>query len=141
MSDNPEVAALQDVLAGEHAAVYVLGVLGAQTSQSQQPTLYARITSAFVVHRDRRDELIATITALSATPVAAEAAYQVPADLSTPARVEAAALRIERGCASAYAYAVANSSGTHRAWQITALLDAAAREIGFGGAPETFPGL
>lgn len=138
---NPEVAALQDVLAGEHAAVYVLGVLGAQTSQSQQPTLYERVTAAFVVHRQRRDELIATLTGLGADPVAAEVAYRVPADLSSPARVEAAALRIERGCAAAYAYAVANTSGTNRAWQTTALLDAATREIGFGGTPEVLPGL
>lgn len=138
---SPEITALQDVLAAEHAAVYVLGVLGAQTSQSRQPGLYDEVSSAFITHRTRRDELIATLTALGADPIAAQAAYRVPADLSTSALVAATALRIERGCAAAYAYAVANTSGARRAWQTAALLDAAAREIGFGGAPETLPGL
>lgn len=138
---SPEVAALQDVLAAEHAAVYVLAVLGAQTSQSRQPSLYDQVSSAFIVHRIRRDELIATLEGLGAEPVAAEAAYRVPTDLSTSALIEATALRIERGCAAAYAYAVANTTGARRAWQTAALLDAAAREIGFGGVPETLPGL
>lgn len=141
MSDTSATAALQQVLAGEHAAVYVYGVLGGQTSQSAQPSLYDHVTSAFAVHRERRDALIATIGRLGATPVAAAAAYQVPADLSTPTLVAATALRIERGCAAAYAYAVANTSGADRSWATAALLDAATRELGFGGAPQTLPGL
>jgi hypothetical protein len=140
-AQSPAVAALQDVLAGEHAAVYVYGVLGAQTSASGQPSLYASLTGAFAAHRDRRDALIATIGRLGATPVAADAAYQVPADLSTPGLVRATALRIERGCAATYAYAVASTTGEQRSWMTTALLDAARREIAFGGAPEALPGL
>ena len=34
--------AQQATLAGEHAAVYLFGVFGAQASQSRQPALYAR---------------------------------------------------------------------------------------------------
>lgn len=141
MSERATVAALQDVLAAEHAAVYVYSVLGAQTSQSAQPELYGRITSAFLTHRARRDQLIAMIGGLGADPVAAQAAYDVPADLSATDRVTAAALRLERGCAATYAYAVASTTGHRRSWATTALLDAAAREIGFGGSPQTLPGL
>lgn len=140
-TDVATTAALQDVLAAEHAAVYVYSVLGAQTSQSSQATLYAGISSAYLIHRQRRDDLIARIGELGAGPVAASAAYEVPADLSTAARIEAVALRLERACAATYAYAVASTSGGDRGRATTALLDAARREIGFGGKPEAFPGL
>ncbi|MCL2614368.1 MAG: ferritin-like domain-containing protein, partial [Nocardioidaceae bacterium] len=95
--ESPTVAALQDVLAGEHAAVYVYGVLGAQTSRSRQRTLYEDVIGAFLAHRQRRDRLTATITRLGDQPVAADPAYDVPADLSTSTHVEAAALHVERG--------------------------------------------
>jgi hypothetical protein len=64
--------AQQATLAGEHAAVYLFGVFGAQASQSRQPVLYARLLDAFRVHRRRRDQLTATIAASGADPVASE---------------------------------------------------------------------
>ena len=140
-TQDAAVAALQDVLAGEHAAVYVYSVLGAQTSESAQASLFDRLSSAFVVHRQRRDALIDTIAALGSEPVAADPAYQVPADLGSPAKVARVALGIERGCAATYAYGVANTTGANRSWCTAALLDAATREIGFGGSPQTLPGL
>jgi len=141
MTTDASVAALQDVLAAEHAAVYVYGVLGAQTSQSAQPTLYTRVTSAFVTHRARRDALIARIGQLGGDPVAASPAYAVPADLASAERVDAVALKLETACAATYAYAVASTTGQDRSWATTALLDAAAREVGYGGRPQPFPGL
>ena len=48
--------AQQAALAGEHAAVYLFGVFGAQASQSRQPAWYARLLDAFHVHRRRRDQ-------------------------------------------------------------------------------------
>jgi hypothetical protein len=141
VTTDAATAALQDVLAAEHAAVYVYGVLGAQTSRSTQAALYTRVTSAFLAHRDRRDELTSRISALGAKPVPAAAAYDVQPDLSTEARISAAALHLEHSCAATYAYAVASTTGADRTWAITALMDAARREIGFGGKPEAFPGL
>lgn len=141
MTTDAAVAALQDVLAAEHAAVYVYSVLGAQTSQSTQPSLYARVTSAFVTHRARRDALLVRIGQLGGDPVAASPAYAVPADLSRPDRIDAVALKLETACAATYAYAVASTTGHDRSWATTALVDAAAREVGFGGRPEAFPGL
>ena len=52
--------ALQQTLAGEHAAVYVYGVLGGRVSSSEQPDLARRLSSAYAVHRGRRDTRTAT---------------------------------------------------------------------------------
>ena len=41
--------ALQRTLAGEHAAVYVYGVLGGRVSESAEPDLSSRLTSAYEV--------------------------------------------------------------------------------------------
>jgi hypothetical protein len=36
---------------------------------------------------------------------------------------------------------VAASAGATRAWAVSALIDTAAAELGFGGAPEPLPGM
>lgn len=135
-----ETDALQDVLADEHAALYVYGVLGARTSQSATPELYAALRAAYDAHRTRRDDLTGSIAADGATPVAAATAYELPAGLDTADGVAAAALELERSCAAAYAGAVASTTSDRRAWAVTALNDAAVRELGFRGTPEMFPG-
>lgn len=131
---------LQDTLAGEHAAVWVYGVLGGQTSRSKQPGLFAAVEGAYTTHRSRRDQLIRTITDLGGTPVASEAGYSLPRDVGTAAGVQATGLGIERRCAATYAALVARSSAAQRAWAITALTDAAIRQLRFRGSPEIFPG-
>jgi hypothetical protein len=133
--------ALQTALAAEHAAVFVYGALGGQTSQSGAPTLYAEVTDGYVTHRGRRDRLIALIEAAGREPVAAEPGYDLPADLSTPAAVADRALALERACAATYAFVVASTTGDDRKWAIDALLDTAVRELSFGGKPERLPGL
>lgn len=141
MSAAAQVDALQTTLAAEHAAVFVYGALGGQTSQSADPGLYAEVTSAYLAHRDRRDQLTEAIAAAGEDPVAAEAGYDLPADLSTPVAVAERALRLERACAATYAYLVGSTTGRHRRWAVDALLDAATRGLAFGGSPETLPGL
>lgn len=136
---SPE--ALQTALAAEHAAVFVYGALGGQTSQSGAPSLYASITDAYVTHRARRDELIALIEAAGREPVPAEPGYQLPADLSTAGAIAGRALELERACAATYAFVVGSTSGTERKWAVDALLDAALRGLEFGGKPERLPGL
>jgi hypothetical protein len=133
--------ALQTALAAEHAAVFVYGALGGQTSQTDDPTLYAEITDAYVTHRDRRDQLIAMIVGQGREPVAAEPGYDLPADLSTAIAVADRALTLERSCASTYAFVVASTRGETREWAVTTLIDTAVRELGFGGKPERLPGL
>jgi hypothetical protein len=133
--------ALQTALAAEHAAVFVYGALGGQTSQSDDPTLYAEVTDAYVTHRGRRDRLIALLEGDGRQPVAAEPGYDLPADLSTPVAIAGRALALERACAETYAFVVASTTAEDRTWAIDALLDTAVRELSFGGKPERLPGL
>ncbi|GAA3824492.1 ferritin-like domain-containing protein [Nocardioides panacisoli] len=133
--------ALQTTLAAEHAAVFVYGALGAQTSQSATPQLFADVTDAYTTHQQRRDALIAIIEDAGGDPVAAQAGYELPEDLSTPAAVTGRALRLEQGAASTYAFLVASTTGRERSWGVDALVDTAVRELRFGGRPETLPGL
>ncbi|MDO9494642.1 MAG: ferritin-like domain-containing protein [Nocardioides sp.] len=135
-----EPSALQTTLAAEHAAVYVLGVLGAQTSQSATPELFAAVSDTYAAHRARRDHLTRTITALGERPVPGEVAYEVPVDLSTVEAVTRRALRLERECATTYAFLVGSTTGDLRAWAMRTLQMTAVRELVFRGTPEMFPG-
>lgn len=134
------VKALQTTLAAEHAAIYVYGALGAQTSQTGAPVLYAALTDAYEAHRAQRNQLIAILTDLAEEPVVAEPAYELPADLSTTDAVAARALELERASASTYAYLVANSPSAARRLAVNLLVQTAVRELAFRGTPETFPG-
>jgi hypothetical protein len=134
-------AALQQTLAGEHAAVYVYGVLGGRVSASAQASLATRLSSAYVVHRGRRDQLVAMVRAGGADPVASEVSYELPNPSRTPAQLAAAALVVERRCAAVYAAMVGSTARANRQWAIDALADSAVRQLTFGGAPEPFPGV
>jgi hypothetical protein len=134
-----ELAALQDILAGEHAALWVLGVIGGQVSESKQPTLHDDISDAYRAHRSRRDQLVARITALTAAPVAANPAYAL-GEVDTTALATAAALKVEQRASTLYADAVSRTSGTDRGWAVNALIDAAVRQLRFRGSPEIYPG-
>jgi hypothetical protein len=138
---DPVVDALQTTLAAEHAAVFVYGALGAQTSESGAPDLYAALTAAYTAHRTRRDDLMARLHAAGAEPIAAEPGYALPADLATPAAVTTRARELEEAAAATYAYLVASTADDARGWAIEALLDAAVRGLGFGARPDRLPGL
>lgn len=135
-----DVTALQTALAAEHAAVFAYGVLGGQTSQSAQPELYAALQAAYALHRGHRDLLTAELRDLGAEPAAAEPAYDIAGDLTTPEAVRAHARGLEDGCASTYLFVVGSTTGRLRRWAITALTDAAVRALGFGGEPTALPG-
>ncbi len=72
------VEALQKALAAEHAAVHLYGLLGAQSSKSRQPALFARLERTYAAHRASRDRLTVMVSAKGADPVAAEVDYEVP---------------------------------------------------------------
>lgn len=143
------VEAQQATLAGEHAAVYLYGVLGAQASESRQPALYARLVDAFHVHRKRRDQLTVAIAASGADPVPSEVSYDLPGPTGTPtatgsasnaAELNDAALRVERRIARTYGQLVESTAGAERRWALVALDDSAVRQLEFRGTPEMFPG-
>ena len=132
--------ALQDTLAAEHAAVYVLGYLGAQTSESTQPALYAALGESYATHRARRDQLVSRVLDEDADPVAALAAYELDDVAQAPAAITARALLLEEDCAATYGYLVASSPSDRRRYAVDLLADAALRSLTFGGTPQDFPG-
>jgi hypothetical protein len=134
------VTALQRALAAEHAALHVYGALGARTSASDTPRLFADVTAAYTAHRSRRDQLTARLLDRGADPVPAEPAYVLPEAMATPEEVSRAALALERTCTETYAWVVGQTSGTDRRWAVGALTSSAVRELAFRGSPEIFPG-
>jgi len=132
---------LQQALAGEHAAVYVYGVLGARVSQSKEPTLAAQLTAAYTVHRGRRDQLVALVRTAHGDPVPAALSYRLPNDAGTTDQLRDAALVTEHRCSAVYAQLVGSTSGTDRQWALRALDDSAVRELSFGGRPTPYPGV
>jgi predicted DNA-binding ribbon-helix-helix protein len=118
-----EQDALQATLAAEHAAVYVLTLIGSRTSASAERELYTALRAAYEAHRESRDALIGEIAGLDTT----DGRYQ-------------AALAVEHACASTYAALVGATSGDRRLEAIGLLNDVAARELSFRGTPEIFPG-
>jgi len=137
---TPEEA-LQTTLAGEHAAVYVYGVLGGRVSASAEPTLAADLRAAYTVHRGRRDQVTGIVRAAGADPVAPDVSYALPNEADTAERCRAAAAETERRCAEVYAAAVGSTARANRQWAIGALTDAAVRGLAFGDEPVGFPGI
>src|SRR3546814_15286449 len=83
------VEGLQSTLAAEHAAVWLYGVLGGQTSSSAQPSLSKRLGETYVIHRSRRDQLVRWLRDADDVPVASAVAYELLTEASPPAEVSA----------------------------------------------------
>jgi rubrerythrin len=132
---------VQRTLAGEHAAVYVYGVLGGRASASGAPELWKLITSAYTTHRGRRDQLAAMVRAMDEQPVAAEVSYTLPNRARSTRQIRSAALELEEASAARYAEMVGNTAQANRQWAIEALTDAAVRGLALGGQAEAFPGV
>ena len=132
-----QVEALQAALAGEHAAMYGVGVAGGKLSGA----LYRDATDTFESHRDNRDHLSALLVAAGQTPVAAEPAYDLPRPVTSTATATALILVIERRIAAVYGDLVeAAEQPAVRAFAIESLLGAATSQLSWGGAPVAFPG-
>jgi hypothetical protein len=135
------VGALQQTLAAEHAAVFVLAALGGRSSALPASPLREALDAAYAAHVERRDRLRTMISSEGVDPVAAEPAYRLPSPLDTAAQIAREALRVERACATTYAALVAATSDGERRWALVALVTTAVGEAAFGGAPEALPGL
>lgn len=134
---STEITPLQTAVAGEHAALWVLGVVGAQAPIDSP--LREQVTAAYRTHRAQRDHLVARITDLGGTPVPAEPAYTL-GDVSAQSAGYAAAHEVEQKAATIYADLVAHTTGADRTWAVTALVECSIRQLRFRGSPEIFPG-
>lgn len=135
-----EVAAAQDALAAEHAALWLAGVLGARTSATGTPALFAAVEDAYEAHRARRDGLTAWLRDAGADPVAAAPTYRLPGEVTSPGAVRRLGRQLEQATAGWWSALVASSVGDLRRDAAAALADAARREVALGGRPTAFPG-
>lgn len=132
--------ALQQVLAAEHACVWVLGFLGARVPAADA-SLGSVVRAAYEAHRDSRDRLSEILAARGTTPVAARADYDLPEPATTSAEVQGAARALEQQLLTSYAVAIGQTAGEDRQ-QLTGLLQTSAlRLLDLGDQPSDLPGL
>jgi hypothetical protein len=114
-----------------------VGVAGGKLNGAR----FQEATDTFARHRDNRDHLSALLVAAGETPVAAEAAYDLPQAVTNAATASALILFIERRIAPVYGDLVeAAEQAAVRSFAIESLLAAASAQIAWGGAPVAFPG-
>ena len=99
------VQALQAALAAEEAAIFGYGVAGAHLSGNRKSAAEQDWTR----HNEARDTLTAMISALGATPAAAQAFYQLPFEVHDAASAAKLAAYLEDGVTRAYLGIVAGS--------------------------------
>jgi hypothetical protein len=136
---TPAIAALQNALAAEQAAIYAYGVVGARLPQGSAEQ--AAATTDWVAHMRARDRLSALIMARGATPVPAAVAYELPGPVQTAAAAEALAATLEDRVAQAYLAVVALPVSSLRSFGAEQVRAAALRAQAWRGSVEAFPGL
>jgi hypothetical protein len=124
------LAALQAALAAEDAAIFGYGVAGAHLSGTRKTG-----------HNEARDTLTAMISALGATPVAAQAYYRLPSQVHSAASAMALAAYLEDGVTRAYLGLVAVSDQRLRTFGALAMQSSARRAAFWRGSTQAFPGL
>ena len=129
--------ALQAALAAEDAAIFGYGVAGAHLSGSRK----SAAEQAWTDHNEARDTLTAMISALGATPVAAQAFYRLPFEVADAASAVKLAAYLEEGVTRAYLGLVAVSETRLRAFGALAMQGPAERAAFWRGTTEAFPGL
>jgi uncharacterized protein DUF4439 len=103
---STEDAALGDVLAAEHAAVWGYGVVGAALPVDGR----APVAEGEQAHRDSRDRLSELLDGRDADPVPAEAGYQLPFPVLSAVDAAALAVVLEEGVSAAWV-ALLDSAG------------------------------
>lgn len=143
------VAALQRVLAAEHAAVYAYSVIGVHLAEQSQ---VERARALQERHRSVRDQVSAQIAARNATPQPAAASYTPDRPVTDPTSAQRWALSIELDCAAGYREQLSASASdadptAERAAALVGLTDSAKnafywRSLLTPASPTTaFPGL
>lgn len=137
MTGRDTVAALQEVLAAEHAVVYGYGVAGAR--MTGRPRRRAQLQ--WNRHRARRDELTGLVTGLGGEPEPTAATYSLPQPVESAREARAFAVLLEERLAAVWADAVAGLEGDLRDLAVRGLGDAAVAAALWRGGSVAFPGL
>ena len=133
----PALPALQAALAAEDAAIFGYPVAGAHLSGSRK----AAAVQDWTEHNEARDTLTAMISALGATPAAAQAFYQLPFAVTDAASAAKLAAYLEEGVTRAYLGLVAVSDRRLRMFGALAMQGPAERAAFWRGNTQAFPGL
>jgi hypothetical protein len=128
---------LQQALAGEHAAIYGYGVIGARLAPQQRRIAVA----ARNAHRSARDQLARLITSAGGAPVAAQDDYVVDVATANQTRLRNDLAGIEDRLCVLYAELVLSSQEDQRRLGIDQMQATAVRATGWRGSAQVFPGL
>jgi hypothetical protein len=119
------VAALQAVMAAEHAALWAYGLVAAY-----DPTASDTVTTMITSHQAVRDTAANLIVSGGATPVGPAPAYRTPAPVTDAKSALALALTIESDCAVAWRSVIGHTSDSSlRGTALSALTDCAMRMV------------
>lgn len=136
------VAALQNCLAAEHAALFGYGVLGGVLAGVPFGAAdLARARSAYAVHRELRDDLTVLISEAEVEPVAAAAVYDLPLTVRDRMGCRQLARLLEARTATVYGLAIAATVDEDRAFTAAALRGSVLREVGWGADVVPFPAI
>ncbi len=125
---EPEaVAALQQALAAEHAAIWTYGYIGAFDKDQLDVNRIATYTQQHVVTRDGSIDLI---TGVAGTPVRTEVAYALPVEVTDdPSTSRALAAVIESDCTKGWRFVIGSTDNAFlRDFAVAALSDSAVRQ-------------
>jgi hypothetical protein len=131
------LAAAQEALAAEHAAVYGYGVVGARVGDDRR----AEARQAYAAHQARRDALRRTVRDLGGQPVVAAPAYTLPFAVTDAAAAVRLAAVLEERVAGVYGDMVRATTDDLRGEAAGALREAAVRAVRWRGGSVPFPGL
>ena len=131
------VQAMQAALAAENAAIFGYAVGGAHLSGARKTAAEQDWTG----HTEARDTLATMISALGATPAAAQAYYRLPFAVHNATTATALAAYLEDGVTRAYLGLVAVSGEKWRTFGALAMQASAQRAAFWRGATQAFPGL
>lgn len=136
-------AALSDALAIEHSTIYGYGIVSALSP----PSVNGMVVEALDQHRQRRDDVIAMLTARKVTAPIAAAGYQLPLVVGSPADAARLAARMENDGAGAWRVVSEHAeTAQDRAFASTALIQSAVmaarwnRVLGAWPITTSFPG-
>lgn len=115
---------MQRALAGEHAAVYAYGVVGARLAGAGG----ALARAGYSAHQAARDAVAGLLRAANASPVAAQPGYLLPSPVDTPAAAIALAVLVETRLAVSYDAVIGTTDAAAlRRFAVTALTATATR--------------
>jgi Domain of unknown function (DUF4439) len=139
VEDSVVVDALNDTLAGEHAALYAYGVIGGRLDYDSRPVREA--TAAWETHQRRRAGLTALVESGGGSPVSAEPGYRLPTEVRRVSDARTVAQTVEDRCGVLYATLAATTTGEIRSFAVDALIDAATRAVEWGAPTSALPGV